>query len=364
MRKNLRRLIPLFVACTIVLGGCTSPQKAKKQLILDLKSIAFLLQLSGETTAAQYHMHISENEASLLSAQTSMGEENFQKQVKSGKEQLVKNAETLLTIQQQILPNAIIYVTNLPSLGITQEHLDTMFENDRAANVSFSTCMNKAEKNGIKTNFKDLEDTLAKGKSSLQKADETLQKLQTAINTFLAGYNQNADDLGWKIAMKSNLTSIEQTRASAQLLNHCSALIDTTVLLSDYYTRFSEIIFRRNQLGGFSSAEISECKSLLQTVTQKLEEQKASEQEIQQITASLKLDSAVYTKTLSELQTTVQKAQLSLSAMESSSDSQGQLAASVSEFEKAYETLSASQAEMAQLIQTFTKQLLDHLCNL
>ena len=81
MKKNLRRLIPLFVACTVLFGGCTSPQKAEKQLILDLKSAASLLQFSGETMAARYRMHVSAINASLLSAQTGMTEENFQKQV-------------------------------------------------------------------------------------------------------------------------------------------------------------------------------------------------------------------------------------------------------------------------------------------
>ena len=361
MKKNLRRLIPLFVACTVLFGGCTSPQKAEKQLILDLKSAASLLQFSGETMAARYRMHVSANNASLLSAQTVMTEENFQKQVKSGKEYLVKNAEILLGIQEQTLPNAIIYITSLPSLGVTQQHLDAMFENYRTANVSFSACFNKAEKSGTKTSFKELEPTLKEGQEALKKADETIQRLQSALSQFITDYNKDSGDLGWKIAMKSNLSSVEQAQASNRVLTRCFELTDLTISLSDFYSQFSRTIFSQNQANGFPSSAISENRTLLRSISQKLEEWKTSGEEVKQNADLLGLDSAAYTKVLSEMQTAVQKADAALSAMETKNASQ--LSSSVSAFEKAYENLSASQNELATLIHTCSKQLLDHFSN-
>lgn len=356
MKKNLRRLIPLLLVCTVLFGGCTSPQKAEKQLTLDLKSAAFLLQLSGQTMVARYRMNLSENSVSLLSSQTVMTEESFQKQVENGKEYLVKNAEIMLDIQEKILPNAIIYITNLPSLGITQEHIDTMFENYRTASRAFFAYFNKAEKNGTKTNFKELETSLKEGTDALKKADETIQKLQSSVSKFITDYTTEPDDLGWKIAMKSNRSQVEQTQASNQLLTRCFDIIDLNILFSDFYSRFSGLIFRNTQTNTFPAAEITAMRESLNAISQKLTEAKTAEEELRQNADLLGLDSAAYTKAISTMQTTAEKADTALSAMESSKKV-SQLTSQISEFEKSYLNLSDSLNGVTETINSCTEQL-------
>lgn len=357
MKKNPRRLIPLLLACAFLLGGCTSPGKAEKQLTLDLKSAAYLLQFSSEITIAQYHMNLSKNSASLLSAQTVMGEQGFQEQVRSGKNALVKNAEILLGIQEQTLPNAIIYVTTLPSLGVTQEHLDSIFENYRTANVSFSTYFDRAEKNGISTNFNELQAILKKGTDALKTADETIQKLQTALSRFLTDYGKEPEDLGWKLAIKSSHSVIEQVQASDQLLAHCFDVIDLNRSVSDFYSRFSGLIFRHSQAAAFPPSEVSEIREAFRSVSQKLEEADAAADAVKQNAERLNLDSAFYSKALGGLRTAAEKTEAALSAVETNPKNAGQLASAVSEFEQAYLALPDFLTDVSEVIRSCPKQL-------
>lgn len=346
MKISLRRLVPLLsviTVCALAMGGCSS-KEAEQQLSLDLKSAAYLLQYTGQAAAAQYRLRETENLAAALRARTDLSESAFQEQVREANNILLDSAERLLKIQEEDLSNTIVYITNLPDLNVTQEHIDTMFENYRTASLSFSSYLNTLQSNGTRTNFSEAEAVLRQGANALDSAGETWEKLFQALSQYIADYDANPEGWGEKRAIKDNAESIGQARAAGSVLSSCFSVLDAGIQLSDIQRC---LILE----------EESEARTALDALTQNLPGMEAQAGEYTQSAGQLNLDGELYAKAVSELKSTAGIAEQACSALENGGDASDEVDA----LEDARTNLDGVCGEVIQNITICTKQLLELL---
>ncbi len=360
MKKKMGRLTAVILICALCLGGCTSPKEAAQQMNMDFKSATYLLQFSGIAAVMQYRLNISDFEVTALPLKISLGEESFQKQVEKGREHLVKNAEILLETQENVMPNALIYVTSLPELGITQRHLeDDIFEKYRTANVSYYSCFNRANQTGTRTNFKGLETTMQQGSLALETANETLEKVQKAVNDFISGYEESHQGFGWNSAMKKNRESWDWLTAANEVISGCSDLLDENIRLAQSYYLCEGAVY---QLGGagFSSETMETVASLLQTVNTALEKCKDQTKEIGAKAAILQVDAAAFEKVVAHMETFSKNTSALLSAMKQYNQDRNTqpVSAVLTPFTESYQTLSAGCEQIIAIINSCAKQMM------
>ncbi len=305
MKSLFRHLIPMLLICCLLLGGCTSPGTAKKEVQMDMKSVSYLMQLAGLSTVLQYRMSESLNEAQLMRYQTVLGDSGFSAKVQLAYD-FTQTTEQLLTyVQDTLLPIAIVYITGLPKLKITQQHIDGMIAGYKDANLSLSTCFDYAIRHKTGIDNSKLDPVIADAEKVIADAEKIRKNLQDTVSKFISTYTDDPEDLGYKMAFNSKKDVIEPLQAANRILTSCASLMEWNMQLAKGYRLCSQAVYQVNSETGFPAPVVSQLEELVQPIPQALTAWQESIKQVSEDTAFLELDAAPYMNLVSHMHTVV-----------------------------------------------------------